>query len=83
MQDTTPQIRQMQLDIIFSKTEEQRLMMGLEMMDDVRKIVMQSIMSERPGISETDCKIEFVNRYYKKDFGPEQLNDIAAWLRNK
>ncbi len=53
------------------------------MMDDVRKIVMQSITSERPDISETDRKIEFLKRYYRKDFTPEQLNNIACWLRTK
>lgn len=83
MQDTKPETKQKQLGIIFSKTEGQRLMMGLDMMDDVRKIVMQSITSERPDISETDRKIEFVKRYYRKDFTPEQLNNIASWLRTK
>lgn len=83
MQDTTPEMRQKQFDIIFSKTEEQRLMMGLEMMEDMRKLVMRSISNENPGISETDCKIEFVKRYYRGDFTRAQLNSIVQWFKNK
>jgi hypothetical protein len=82
MQDTTPEMRQKQLDIIFSKTEGQRLLMGLEMMEDVRKIVMRSIKLGNPGFSEADCKIEFVRRYYKADFRTAQLDEIAEWFRN-
>jgi hypothetical protein len=82
MGDTTPETRQKQREIIFSKTEEQRLMMGLEMMEDVRKIVLRSIKLENPAFSETECKIEFVRRYYKDDFSPAQLNDIMCSFRN-
>jgi hypothetical protein len=83
MQDTTPEIRQKQFEIIFYKTEEERLMMGLEMMEDMRKMVMRSINLKKPGISETDRKIEFVKRYYKPDFTTEQMDRIIQWFRNK
>ena len=57
MQDTTPGIRQKHLDIIFSKTEEERLIMAVEMMEEIRKIVMRSIHLENPAFSEMDCRL--------------------------
>ena len=58
-------------------------MMGLEMMEDMRSMVMRSICLENPGISEMDSKIEFVNRYYKHDFTPDQFSSIVQWFRDK
>lgn len=81
MQDTTPEIKQKQFEIIFSKTEAERLMMGLEMMDDMRKMVMQRIRSENHDLSETELRVRFVTRYYKNDFTPEQFTRIVEWLR--
>ncbi|MEX2231963.1 MAG: hypothetical protein WD824_07380 [Cyclobacteriaceae bacterium] len=83
MQDTTPEIRKKQFEIIFSKTEAERLMMGLEMMEDMRSMVIQNINAANPGISDTDSKIEFVKRYYSRDFTPMQLESIAEWFKNK
>lgn len=54
-------------------------MMGLEMMEDMRKIVMRSIDLEKTGMSETERKIEFVKRYYEPDFTSEQMDRIIQW----
>lgn len=82
MKDTTPEASRKQFEIIFAKTEQQRLAMGLEMMEDMRKMVMTSISLENPGISEIDGKIEFINRYYKHDFTSDQFSSIIRWLKN-
>lgn len=81
MQDTSAEIRQKQLDIIFSKTESERLTMGLEMMEDMRGIIMSRIRLDNPGFSELDLKIEFVTRVYKNDFNAEEIREIALWFR--
>ncbi len=83
MQDTSLEARQKQFEIIFSKTEQERLMMGLEMMEDMRSMVMRSIFLQNPGISQMDSKIEFVSRYYKNDFTPDQFSGIVQWFRDK
>lgn len=83
MQDTSPEVRQKQFEIIFSKTEAQRLSMGVEMMEDMRKLVMESIYFQNPGISEVDSKIEFLKRYYKHDFSTDQFSNIIQWFRDR
>ena len=83
MTDTSEDARQKQREIILSKTVQERLVMGLQMMEDVRQIVLNSIRIKNPGISEVDLKIEFVKRYYKNDFSPERLADIIQWFKAK
>ena len=57
--------------------------MGLQMMEDVRQIVLNSIRQEHPDISEKDLKIEFIKRYYKKDLSPEYLNNVIQWIKDR
>jgi hypothetical protein len=81
MQDTAPEARQKQFEIIFSKTEQQRLSMGVEMIEDMRKIVMKSIYLKNPGISAIDSKIEFINRYYRHDFTPGEFSAMSSMVQ--
>ena len=81
MNDTTPEARKKQIEVILSKSMQERLLMGLEMMEEMRQITLNSIRLKNPGISETELKVEFVKRYYSKDFTPEKLADIISWLR--
>lgn len=83
MEDTPTHIHQKQLEIILSKTMQERLAMGLQMMEDTRLIVMRGIRQQNPGISETEVKIEFIKRYYKDDFTPEYMEDVIRWFRQK
>jgi hypothetical protein len=51
------------------------------MMEDVRRIVMNAIRKQNPGISETEAKIEFIKRYYKDEFTSGYLEDVIRWFR--
>ncbi|MDZ4844618.1 MAG: hypothetical protein SH857_03610 [Chitinophagales bacterium] len=82
MKDTTEEAEKMQLEIILSKTNEERFLMGIEMIDSVRLIVANSIREKHPGISETELKVEMFKRYYENDFSPKQLADIIRWMRS-
>lgn len=52
MKDTTPEVQQLQRDIIHSKTDRERAMMGIDMTESVRQVVMNSIKIEKPDLSE-------------------------------
>ena len=43
MDDTSPEMRKKQREIILSKTPQERFLMGLQMMEDAREIVLNSI----------------------------------------
>jgi hypothetical protein len=83
MQDTSEHMRRKHYEIILSKSPQERFLMGLQMMDDLREIVLNSIRNQNTRISETDLKIEFVKRYYKNDFTPERMADIIRWFKAK
>ena len=82
MNDTTEDARKMQLAIIFSKTEEERSLMGIEMIDYVRMIVENSIREENPIISDIDLKIAVVKRYYAAEFSAEEMGRIEQSMRS-
>ena len=55
--------------------------MGLQMMEDVREIVLNSIRLANPGISQQDLIIEFIYRYYGKELSAEYLADVARSIK--
>jgi hypothetical protein len=81
MTDTTEEARLKQLEIIYSKTPQERFLMGVEMIDSVRSIVESSIRSEKPGISNADLAAAVFKRYYLNDFPPDELEEIARQIR--
>ncbi len=83
MNDTPEHIHKKQVEIMLAKSQAERFLMGLQMMEDVREIVINSIKNERPGISEKELKIEFIKRYYKNDLSEEYLNDVIRWINER
>lgn len=83
MNDTPPEIRKKQLEIIFSKTEEERFRMGLQMIDFVRQAARNRVREKNPGISELELKVEVFRQTYKEDFPPEEMEKIVQFMRNE
>lgn len=83
MNDTPEHIHKKQVEIMLAKSQTERFLMGLQMMEDVREIVINSIKNERPGISEKELKVEFIKRYYKNDLSEEYLNDVIRWINER
>jgi hypothetical protein len=81
MNDTTEEARKKQLEIIFSKTPEERFMMGIEMIDYVRMVVENSIRAENPNISPIELKIAVFKRYYAHEFSQEEIARIEESMR--
>ncbi|MBC7920795.1 MAG: hypothetical protein H7Z75_06845 [Ferruginibacter sp.] len=82
MNDTTEDARKKQLEIIFSKTPEERFLMGIEMIDYVRTVVENSIRAENANLSAIDVRIAVFKRYYAKEFSIEEINLITESMRN-
>lgn len=87
MTDTPDFIYKKQFDIIFSKTPQERFLMGFEMIESVKRMVENSIRKESPSISDIDLRVAVFKRYYQNDFSPIQLEKIAtgffAYFSNK
>jgi hypothetical protein len=81
MNDTSEWARQKQREIIFAKTEEERLLMGFEMIDYAYMVVENSIKEANPGIGRGDLVAEIFKRYYAHEFSPEQVEAITGSIR--
>lgn len=83
MNDTPAHIHKKQLEIILSKPMNERLLMGLQMMEDGRQFMLNRIKRQNPDISEVEMKIEFIRQYYKDDLTEHYLENVAKWIRQK
>ncbi|MBK8503611.1 MAG: hypothetical protein IPL46_16220 [Saprospiraceae bacterium] len=82
MNDTTAQARKKQLEIILSKTPEERFLLGCDMIDSTYFIVKNSIIQENPHYSEREIVAAIFERYYRNDFSREKLHEIMQAIRN-
>jgi predicted helicase len=82
MKDTSRQITDMQRKLIHSKTEEERSLMGAEMIDSVYEMVKKQIMKEEPRLSKQEVQAKLFLRFYKNDFSEQQKEKIVATIKN-
>lgn len=76
MNDTSPEMRKKQSEVIFKMTEKERFEQGIEMINFGRMIVENSIEQTQPNLSAIDFKIEVFKRYYKNDFSVAEMENI-------
>lgn len=81
MSDTTEEISMKQVEILLSKSEEERFIIGDELASFGRKVLESSIRNENPGISEIDLKTEVFKRCYSMEYSPEELHKIINAMR--
>jgi len=81
MKDRPAEILLKQFEIIQEKTSVERLMMGFEMTELSRTIILNQIRRERPELTEIEAKIELFKVFYKSDFDEETLNKIADEMK--
>ena len=55
--------------------------MIMQIVDDYKKNLEDSIIAENPQISANDLKIEVFKRFYKNDFSEEKMEDIVKGFR--
>ena len=83
MEDTSPEISQMQQDFFMRKTPAERFMAGIEMMEEVRKMVAMSIRNNNPGITDSELKLAVIKRYYEHDYSAEEMKKIEDLFSRK
>lgn len=76
MNDTPAHIRALQLNFFLSKTGGERLQIGLQMMDEGRRLVECQLRSRHPDWSDGQIIAAVFERFYKRDFSTEQLTII-------
>lgn len=80
MNDTSPKIEEKMRELIQKKTPEERLKMGCSMYDFSRRLVIHSILENRPGLSAEELRRELFLRFYGNDFSPQKLQEILEYL---
>jgi hypothetical protein len=81
MLDTSKEIMQKQREIFFSKTSNERFLIGAETIAFGRVMVESSIKQKDPGISAIDLKILVFKRYYQHVFSNDELEKIINSMK--
>ena len=77
MNDTSPWAKKIQDELFAKLSGEERLLMGLEMFETARKIVLSSF---PPNLSEDEIRERLFLRFYENDFTEEEKKRILANL---
>ncbi|MCX6283592.1 MAG: hypothetical protein NTW31_05075 [Bacteroidetes bacterium] len=81
MNDTSEEILRKQIEILLSKSEGERFMIGDELSAFGRRVLESSIRNEMPEISETELKTEVFRRCYSQFYSPEQMKLITKSMQ--
>lgn len=82
MKDTPKHIVEMQRNMIHSKTEEERFLMGADMIDSVYEMVKNQIIEESPELSEQEIRAKLFLRFYQNDFSEQEKEKIVEHIKN-
>lgn len=80
MADTSPEMQAYQYRLIMSKTPEERFLMGLEMTEAGRELMLAGIKNEKPGLSEEGYRLELLRKMIQFDTSLEWLKKIIPQL---
>ena len=69
MNDTSPWAKKIQDELFAKLSGEERLLMGLEMFETARKIVLSSF---PPNLTEDEIRERLFLRFYENDFTEEE-----------
>ena len=67
MNDTTPEMHKFQYDLIMSKTPTERFVLGLEMVESGRELMIAGIKAHKPDIKEKEIVLELLKRQFLYD----------------
>lgn len=83
MNDTSPEINAKMIEMIQKKKPGERLVMGCSMFDFSKRLVIASLLKERPDLAPTALRRELFLRFYRNDFEPKELRKILAYFEGK
>ena len=81
MQDTTEDMRLKQIEIYLSKSPEERMRIGLDMICFGYNMTANRIIQANASLNERELKAELFKEFYRNDFPPILLNEIAEQLK--
>lgn len=67
MKDTSPEIQHKFRDLIYRKTPEERFLMGLEMIESGRELMITGIKMERTDYTREEINLELLRRFRRYD----------------
>ena len=76
MHDTSPEMQEYQYRLIMSKTPEERFIMGVEMTEAGRELMLCGIRMEKPGLTDEEYRIELLKRMIRYDESLAWLNEL-------
>ena len=80
MNDTSPLVESIFLEMMMKKSGQERLMMGFSMFEMARKQVVASIKRDNPNVNIKDLRREIFLRFYGQEFSPEEREKILRKL---
>jgi hypothetical protein len=83
MKDTPQHISEIQRQIIHSKTDEERSIMGAEMVDSVYQMIKERIQEKDPSLSTKEITAKIFLRYYQNEFSEQQKQRIIASIKGE
>ncbi len=83
MSDTPDHIKKKQREIWFSKPQEERMRLSLELIQEVNEQIDYRIRTQNPNFSEGEIRVEFIRQMYKDDLSPEYLAAVSQWVLEK
>jgi hypothetical protein len=81
--DTHDYIRQKQNEIWLAKPIEERMRLGLELIQEVNEQTEDRIRTQNPKFTEGEVRAEFIRQMYKNDLSPEYLEAVTQWVIEK
>ena len=83
MTDTPDYIRQKQREIWLAKPIEERMRLGLDLIQEVNEQIEDRIRTQNPNFTEGEIRAEFIRQMYKNDLSPEYLEAVTQWVIEK
>ncbi|MCD4794565.1 MAG: hypothetical protein K8R54_15115 [Bacteroidales bacterium] len=80
MNDTTPEMKQYQYNLIMNKTPAERFIMGLEMSDTGRELMIAGIKAQNPNIKNEQIIPEILKRQLLYDKSLSWLKYVVPKL---
>ncbi len=72
MKDTPQHILNIHRDIIHSKTDHERFMMGAEMLDSIYNMIKSRIQVEEPNLGPKEVTAKIFLRFYGHEFSEKE-----------
>lgn len=81
MNDTPKHISKKQFEIINKRSDAEKIEKLFELTELSRSIILGQLREKHPEMSERELIAELFKIFYKNDFTPEKLDEIAESIR--